>query len=244
MAIIIHSLKNRSWCQIQAQSLPKTDKLQIAVIGLWVNTLSVCTHTQTHTNLYMINLNLCSAIPLGLSVSMATHQQNTPQMCWNRVTVAEVEQPCQTGGYGNRLKGLCGMIEANESRGLKLLSGSATPLRPAESDVIWLYEASYLRWWNVGGREDAIINWLQKKWKIRTRQWAGQDTCALTHTHIHTKLKDHNNTSRKDSPIHNLSGKAEHLSLSITALTQSKIHLIKIGSVQFCRSRISHQWRL
>lgn len=46
------------------------------------------------------------------------------------------KDPCQTGGYGNRLKGLCGMIEGNESRGLKLLSGSATPLRPATSDVI------------------------------------------------------------------------------------------------------------
>lgn len=66
-----------------------------------------------------------------------------------------------------------------------------------------------------------------------------RQTSAHTHTHVYIKgQKQH---KRKDSPIHNLSVKEEHLGCSVTALAQTKIHLIKIGSVQFCSSHISRQ---
>lgn len=69
------------------------------------------------------------------------------------------------------------------------------------------------------------------------------DVCA--HVCKHTHRQGQKQHKQKDTLIHNLSVKREHLGHSIKALAQSKkTLLIKIGSVQFCSNRINHQWKL
>lgn len=134
------------------------------------------------------------------------------------------------GGWLRRLKAV----------GSVLLSGSATPLRPAAPDTI-LYGGSYLRWWN-GGEERVQSTADPKNARFRHMSGASQTRRVCTYTHTH---KDKNNTNGKDSRRRYLSLRApEHLGHSITPLTQSKVHLIKIGSVQFCSNRINQRWKL
>lgn len=135
---------------------------------------------------------------------------------------------------------LCGMIGATESKWAQSsYQGQPHHSDQQPSDII-LYGGSYLCWWN-GGEERVQSTTDPKNGRFRHMSRARQ-TSAYTHTY--TQIQGQKQHKWKDSPIHSLSVKVEHLSHSITALTQSKIHLIKIGSVQFCSNRISHQWKL
>lgn len=218
-------------------------RLQIAVIGLRVKTLSV----HTPTNLYTINLNLGSAVSSGLSVSMATHQQNTPQKCWNRVTVAEVKIPVRPAVMETGWRVYVGWLRRMRVGYSNSYQGQ--PHRSHQQHLTWYDYMVQVISADETQEEERMQSSTDFKKSGRFRHMSGSWTSKThlnlhKHTHTQRKLKDHNNTNRKDSPIHNLSVNPEHLSLSITALTRSKIHLIKIGSVQFCWNRISHQWRL
>lgn len=139
---------------------------------------------------------------------METDQQNTPQMCWNRVTVTELKFTVngwrtdrllwkQTQGYGGWLRRL-------KAVGSVLLSGSATPLRPAAPDTI-LYGGSYLRWWN-GGEERVQSTADPKNARFRHMSGARQ---TRTHVHLHTYTQGQKQHKRE--------GQSETLSVTQSA---------------------------
>lgn len=172
---------------------------------------------------------------------METNQQNTPQICWNRVTVTELKFTKNqwrtdrllwkgTQGYGGDDWGDWEQWAQCSYQGQPHSSHQQPP------DMI-LYGGSYLRWWN--GREEKVQSTADPK-NGQFRHMSGPR--QTSHVHIgytHTQMDKHN-----DSPRRNLSVTAENLGHSITTLAQSKIHLIKIGSVQFYSNGISQQWQL
>ena len=104
-------------------------------------------------------------------------------------------------------------------------------------DIIWWKLSLLMKWKGKRGSNQQLIH-KNGRFGHMSDAWQTQ-----AHTYTHTRTKKATQTEGQQ-PVRNLSVNAEHLGRSITELAQSKIHLIKIGSVQFCSNRISHQREL
>lgn len=91
--------------------------------------------------------------------------------------------------YGNVLKAIWDDLGNWEQVGSVLLSGSATPLRPAAlwHDIIWRKLSPLMKW---RGGEGSINSWSQKM--VDSDICQEPDKQVHTHTHTH-KYKDKNN---------------------------------------------------
>lgn len=134
---------------------------------------------------------------------------------------------------------VCGMIEVTETSGLSALIRVSHTAQTIGPDTI-LYGVSYLHWWNGREGDGPLNNRSQELVDIGTS--GGR---KVRHVQLHTHQGGERQHRQTDKLRHNLSIKAQRPSLSITALAQSKkIHLIIIGSVQFCSNHIKHQKKL
>ena len=126
--------------------------------------------------------------PPALSLSLSvTHTHTHTHTHTNLYTVTVNLQLCSTTSNDHLLDDWGDWEQA----GSVLLSGSATPLRPADPDMI-LYGGSYLRWWSGRGREGPINSWSTKM--------GDSDTCQTPdkHKHTHTHIQGQkSNTNRR-----------------------------------------------
>lgn len=173
-----------------------------------------------------------------------TYHQNMARMCWNRAAVTEFEFTVRQTIMETGWRVYVGWLRRLRAEAQTLIKVSHT----AQTSSIWrdiIIRCKLSPMMKRRRKRGSNHQVIPKVVDSDTCQGVGQTghMCTNTHTYTHS-LKEQNNTNRKDQLIHNLSLRAEHLSHSITALTQSKIHLIKIGSFQFSSKRISQWWKL
>lgn len=63
----------------------------------------------------------------------------------------------------------------------------------------------------------------------------------IRHAHLSTHIHIQGQTWLGQKDVPRLSVKAEHHGLAVTTQAQSKVYLIKVGSIQFCSHPISHK---
>lgn len=145
----------------------------------------------------------------------------------------------QTEYYGHGLKGM-----GDDWGDWKQWAQCSYHGQPHHSDQpppdMKLYDGSYLRWWN--GAEEKFQQLIRKNGWFRHMPGARQ----TRHLHLHTHSLHKQKTTQMGKTVWDTICQSNWsiLAISITTLTESKIHLIKIGSVQFCSNRISHWLKL